>query len=85
MYHLPFFSMILPLVFIAVIVLVFLKIVDYLKLKATLSGDGTESSTSLEEIKGHLDEIERRLTDVQDVMLALNEKFDRWEMEQAKI
>ena len=30
-----------------------------------------------------LTEIERRLTDVQDVMIALSEKFDRWEREKA--
>ena len=26
-----------------------------------------------------LDDMERRLTDVQDVMIALSEKFDRWD------
>jgi len=31
-----------------------------------------------------LSEVERRLTDVQDVMIALSEKFDRWEQEKAK-
>lgn len=31
-----------------------------------------------------LREIERRLTDVQDVMIALNEKFDRWDEEHQK-
>ncbi len=31
-----------------------------------------------------LREIERRLTDVQDVMISLNEKFDRWDEEHPK-
>jgi hypothetical protein len=30
-------------------------------------------------LESRLAEVERRLTDVQDVMLALSEKFDRWE------
>lgn len=32
-----------------------------------------------EGIDARLREVERRLTDVQDVMIALSEKFDRWE------
>ncbi|MBT4503879.1 MAG: hypothetical protein HOC74_39465 [Gemmatimonadetes bacterium] len=38
---------------------------------------------TLDEVKVRLDEIERRMTDVQDVMIALSEKFDRWEREKA--
>lgn len=37
-----------------------------------------------EPIELRLTEVERRLTDVQDVMIALSEKFDRWEEERAK-
>ena len=38
-------------------------------------GDGGRA----DQIQARLSEIERRLTDVQDVMIALSEKFDRWE------
>lgn len=34
-----------------------------------------------ERLEERLAEIERRLTEVQDVMIALSEKFDRWEQE----
>lgn len=79
------FTMLMPLVIIAVMVLIFIRVMDYLKLKATISGDGTERERPLEEIQSRLDEIERRLTDVQDVMIALSEKFDRWEQETAAL
>jgi len=36
-------------------------------------------------IEIRLTEIERRLTDVQDVMIALSEKFDRWEREKVSL
>ena len=35
-------------------------------------------------LEQRLGEIERRLTDTQDVMIALSEKMDRWESEAAK-
>ena len=47
-----------------------------------LGKQGAGSAGSLEE---RLAEIERRLTDVQDVMIALSEKFDRWEQEKDKL
>lgn len=81
-----FYGMIIPLVGIAATVIIGLKIMDYLKLKATLSEDGMrESGGSLEEVQTRLAEIERRLTDVQDVMIALSEKFDRWEQDKAAL
>ena len=84
MHH--FYGMIVPLFGIAATVIIGLKIMDYLKLKATLSEDGMrESGGSLEEVQTRLAEIERRLTDVQDVMIALSEKFDHWEAERLKI
>jgi len=83
MWH-PFYGMILPLAGIAFSIFVVVKVVDYLKLKATISGDGTqEPGAQLEDLQVRLTEIERRLTDVQDVMIALSEKFDRWEREKA--
>ena len=51
-------------------------IVGYLRLKATLPGEGRIADN---ETGNRLDEIERRLTDVQDVMIALSEKLDRIE------
>ncbi|MBT3344317.1 MAG: hypothetical protein HN712_07935 [Gemmatimonadetes bacterium] len=36
-------------------------------------------STADEDVLDRLSQIERRLTDTQDVMLALSEKLDRWE------
>ena len=40
-----------------------------------------ESSDARGGLSGRLDEIERRLTDTQDVMIALSEKMDRWEQD----
>ena len=80
----PFYGMMIPLASLGVMVFIFMKIMDYLKLRATVAGDGTGGSGGgLEEIQERLDEIERRMTDVQDVMIALSEKFDRWEREKA--
>ena len=52
------------------------QIVGYLRLKAKLPG---ESRIADDETGHRRDEIERRLTDVQDVMIALSEKVDRME------
>ena len=41
--------------------------------------------TALGDQNGRLEDIERRLTDTQDVMIALSEKLDRWEEERNKI
>ena len=54
------------------------QIVGYLRLKATLPGEGRIADN---ETGSRLDEIERRLTDVQDVMIALDEKVDRMDRE----
>lgn len=50
-------------------------------IKKSAKNSGSNSALGSED---RLREIERRLTDVQDVMLALNEKFDRWEEEHQK-
>lgn len=82
----PFFGMIIPLATLGATVFIFLKIMDYLKLRATVAGDGTgEPGGGVEEIRERLEEIERRMTDVQDVMIALSEKFDRWERERVSL
>ena len=49
-------------------------LLDYLKLKATVSG---EKSVPEDEMRNRLNEIEQRMTDVQDLMIALSEKIDR--------
>ena len=54
------------------------QIVGYLRLKATLPGEGRIAE---DETGNRLDEIERRLTDVQDVMIALDEKVDLMDRE----
>ena len=55
-------------------------LVQNLRLKTSLPGGGSIGpSKDLKEMGGRLDEIERRMTDVQDVMIALSEKFDRLE------
>jgi len=45
--------------------------------------ENPQSKGEKDDLQARLDEIERRLTDVQDVMIALSEKFDRWEREKA--
>ena len=56
--------------------------INYVRLKISLpQGDGVGDRISEEGLKVRLDEIDQRLTDVQDVMIALSEKFDRWEKE----
>ena len=51
---------------------------NYMQLKTKLPRGGEEGDV----LSGRLAEIERRLTDTQDVMIALSEKFDRWEESQ---
>ena len=51
-----------------------------LRLRTSLPGGANiGSATNRDELDSRLDQIERRLTDVQDVMIALSEKFDRLE------
>jgi len=57
------------------------QIVGYLRLKATLPG---ESRIADDETGHRLDEIERRLSDVRDVMIALSEKVDRMETDRGR-
>ena len=57
------------------------QIVGYLRLKATLPGEGRIAD---DETGNRLDEIERRLTDVQDVMIDLSEKVDRMETDRGR-
>jgi len=47
--------------------------------------ENPQSKGEKDDLQARLDEIERRLTDVQDVMIALSEKFDRWEREKEKL
>jgi hypothetical protein len=64
-----------PLLLAAVAIFVIAKVVDYLKLKATVSADkGIESES--DELGERLAAVEQRLTEVQDVMIALSEKID---------
>jgi ABC-type phosphate transport system auxiliary subunit len=72
-------DVVVPLAFLATVAIVVLGL-RALRLKATLRGEGAKLDTkALTEVETRLNEIERRLTDVQDVMIALSEKFDRWE------
>lgn len=57
--------------------------INHIRLKARLSsGNGTVDEVDNGESKERLFDIERRLTDTQEVMIALSEKFDRWEEKQ---
>ena len=66
--------MLIPIVGMTLSAFLFTRIMEYIKLKATVSGD---KEGPQDETKGRLDEIKRRLTDVQDLMIALSEKMDR--------
>ena len=60
----------------AVAIFAITKGADYFKLKATVSEDkGIESDELQERLAG----VEQRLTEVQDVMIALSKKIDRLE------
>ena len=62
-----------PLLFAGVAIFAIAKVADYLKLKATVSEDkGIEP----DELRERLTSVEQRLTEVQDVMIALSEKID---------
>ena len=72
-------GVIVPLAFFATVAIIVLGL-RALRLKATLGGEAPRiEGEELAEVRTRLDEIERRLTDVQDVMISLSEKFDRWE------
>ena len=61
------------LLLVAVAIFAIIKGADYFKLKATVSEDkGLEP----DELRERLAAVERRLTEVQDVMIALSEKID---------
>ena len=64
----------IPIVGMTLSAFLFTRIMEYLKLKATVSGD---KEGPQDETQDRLDEIKRRLTDVQDLMIALSEKMDR--------
>ncbi len=60
--------------------------VNYVRLKAKLPrGGGEAGGKEGDASNDRLSEIERRLTDTQDVMIALSEKFDRWEEERTRV
>ncbi len=62
-----------PLLLAAVAIFGIAKVAEYLKLKATVSEDkGVEPNELRERLAG----VEQRLTEVQDVMIALSEKID---------
>ena len=62
-----------PLLLAAVAIFGIAKVAEYLKLKATVSEDkGIEPNELRERLAG----VEQRLTEVQDVMIALSEKID---------
>ena len=65
-----------PLLLAAVAIFAIAKIADYLKLKATVSED---KGIGRDELRERLVAVEQRLTEVQDVMIALSEKIDRME------
>ena len=67
-------GILIPIVGMTLSAFLFTRIMEYLKLKATVSGDKEEPQ---DETQDRLDEIDRRLTDVQDVMITLSEKMDR--------
>ena len=67
-------GILIPIVGMTLSAFLFTRIMEYLKLKATVSGDKEQPQ---DETQDRLDEIDRRLTDVQDVMIALSEKMDR--------
>ena len=62
-----------PLLLAAVAIFGIAKVAGYLKLKATVSEDKGIEPDALRE---RLAAVERRLTEVQDVMIALSEKID---------
>ena len=70
----PSFPYILtPLLLAVVAIFGIAKVAEYLKLKATVSEDkGLEP----DELRERLTAVEQRLTEVQDVMIALSEKID---------
>ena len=62
-----------PLLLAVVAIFGIAKVAEYLKLKATVSEDkGIEPNELRERLAG----VEQRLTEVQDVMIALSEKID---------
>ena len=77
------------LLFAAILFFAFIGIkslVTHLRLKASLpSGASAVEEEEKEELRTRLEEMDRRLTDIQDVMIALSEKFDRWEEERATV
>ena len=70
-----------PLLLAAVTIFVIAKVVDYLKLKATVSED---KSIGPDELRERLAAVEQRLTEVQDVMIALSEKIDHMDEAESK-
>ena len=71
----------IPLLLAAVAIFVIAKVVDYLRLKATVSEDkGMEP----DELRERLAAVEQRLTEVQDVMITLSEKIDHLDVSGSK-
>ncbi len=64
-------------VFLVFIVTIATVIIHSLHVRSRRQGQGSVSTDN--EVKDRLTRIERRLTDTQEVMIALNEKMDHWE------
>jgi len=59
--------------------------VNWINLYLRNAPKGGKSSSDVVGSEERLREIERRLTDVQDVMISLSEKLDRWEEKHHKV
>ena len=70
-----------PLLLAAVAIFGIAKVAEYLKLKATVSEDKGIEPDALRE---RLASVEQRLTEVQDVMIALSEKIDHMDGAESK-
>ena len=70
-----------PLLLAAVAIFGIAKVAEYLKLKATVSEDKDIES---DEMRERLAAVEQRLTEVQDVMIALSEKIDHMDVSGSK-
>jgi hypothetical protein len=64
-------------------------LVNYLGIRARKGYPEVErkkiDDESMDMLYARLDTLEQRMTDVQDVMIALSEKFDRWDEERERV
>ncbi|MEW6751879.1 MAG: hypothetical protein AB1505_13020 [Candidatus Latescibacterota bacterium] len=64
----------IPLAGLAVMGYGVARLFDYLKLKADLRDNGSKDPSG--RLEARMDELERRMTDVQDILLSLTDKVD---------